>query len=120
MKIECTICSGIKKGIVRYITDIKKIFTKDFITENYYKHLCLSVILAYPCIWYLFESHGLKNTGTFFQLFIGGFGAYWANWIREWFYGKFYGAPWDDTDINMGSYGGILATILLLIINKIY
>jgi hypothetical protein len=111
---ECTICPIIKQNIINYISDTKKVFAPGFVKQNYHKHLGYSVVLTFFAIWFLFEFAHLQDTGIFFQLFLGGFGAYGVNWVREWFYGKFYGAPWDDTDVNMGSYGGIVGTAIFL------
>ncbi len=58
----------------------------------------------------------LADTGLFFQSFIGGFGAGCVNFVREWYYGKYYGAPFDGTDINMGSYGGWLGALVAVFI----
>lgn len=114
--IECTICPIIKQNIINYILDIKKIFTPDFIKQNYYKHLGYSLVLTFFSIWLLFTYAHLGETGNFFITFIGGFGAYCVNWIREWYYGLRYKAPFNQTDANMGSYGGILGAILCLLI----
>jgi len=114
--IECTICPIIKQNIINYVLDIKKIFTPDFVKQNYHKHFGYSIVLTFFSIWLLFLYAHLGDTGVFFQLFIGGFGAYGVNWIREWYYGYRYNAPWDDTDPNMGSYGGIIGALLAILI----
>lgn len=112
---ECSICPILRDNIVRYVTNTKKIFTPDFIKENYYKHLGYSAVLTFFAIWFLFDFAYLGTTGNFFPIFIGGFGAYCVNYIREWYYGKYYGAPWDGVDLDMGSYGGIIGTIIFLL-----
>ncbi len=114
--IECTICPILWNNIKKYLTDTTKIFTKDFITKNYYKHLAYSFVLTIPSIIFLMHYAHLADTGLFFQSFIGGFGAYGVNFVREWYYGKFYGAPWDETDLNFGSYGGILGALVGVLI----
>ena len=113
--IECPICPILRDNIVRYVTNTKKIFTPDFIKENYYKHVLYSAVLTFFAIWFLFDFAHLRDTGTLFPIFIGGFGAYAVNFAREWYYGKFHGAPWDGVDLDMGSYGGIVGTILFLL-----
>ena len=60
----------------------------------------------------------LDDVGVLFQLFVGGFGAYVVNWVREWVRGKLYGIEWDQVDIHMGSYGGILGAAIALAILK--
>jgi hypothetical protein len=113
--IECPICPIIKQNIINYISDIKKIFTPNFVKQNYHKHLGYSAVFTFFAIWFLFQFAHLQDTGILFPLFIGGFGAYCVNWVREWYYGKKYDAPWDDTDPNMGSYGGIIGTAIFLL-----
>lgn len=100
------------KKIKNYFLDIKKIFSPLFIKNNYHKHLFYSFILTIPSIMFLMQYFDLANTGLFFHLFIGGFGAFFVNFIREWYYGKFYNSSWDGTDLNFGSYGGILGALV--------
>jgi len=114
--IEFTIFPIIKKNITNYILNIKKIFTPDFVKQNYHKHVSYSLVLTFFAIWFLFAFAHLGGTGNFFPIFVGGFGAYAVNFLREWYYGKFHDAPWDDTDLNMGSYGGIIGAILFLLL----
>lgn len=111
--IECPICPVVLQHVKEYILDIKEIFTKNFITERYYLHLFLSMFLTIGAVWFLREYAHLDETPYPFQMFIGGFGAYGVNFAREWYYAK-KGAPFSMTDIRMGSYGGVLGTIILL------
>jgi hypothetical protein len=113
---ECSICPILRDNIIRYITNTKKIFTPDFVKQNYHKHFGYSLVLTFFAIWFLFAFAHLGDTGNFFPIFIGGFGAYGVNFAREWYYGYKYDAPWDWTDLNMGSYGGILGASLFLIL----
>ena len=118
--IKCTICKIMWKKIKNYFLDIKKIFSPLFIKNNYHKHLFYSFILTIPSIMFLLQYFDLADTGVFFQIFIGGFGAFFVNFIREWYYGKYHGSAFDGTDINMGSYGGILGAIVAIIIYKLF
>lgn len=113
--IECTICPILWNNIKKYLTDTTKIFSKDFVKQNYHKHLGYSLVLTFFSMWFLLAHAHLADTGMPFQLFVGGFGAYGANFVREWYYSKKYGAPWDFTDLNMGSYGGILGALLAVL-----
>ena len=115
MKITCPICPVIKKNVIGYLTDVKYIFTKDFIPKNYHKHLGYSLVLTIPSILVLIFFFDLDDVGVLFQLFVGGFGAYAVNFLREWYYGKKYNAPWDQVDIHMGSYGGIIGTAVVIL-----
>lgn len=113
---ECSICPILRDNIIRYVTNTKKIFTPDFVKQNYHKHFGYSLVLTFFAIWFLFAYAHLGDTGNFFPIFVGGFGAYAVNFAREWYYGKFHGAPWDNTDLDMGSYGGIIGAILYLLL----
>jgi len=113
--MECPICPILWNNIKSYVLDTTKIFTKAFIKENYYKHLLYSMVLTFFSMWFLLLHADLADTGLAFQLFIGGFGAYCVNFAREWYYGKFHGAPWDPTDLNFGSYGGIIGALLAVL-----
>ena len=113
--IECPICPILKDSISKYLTDTKKIFGPDFVKQNYHKHFGYSLVLTFFSIWLLFLYAHLGDTGNIFPIFIGGFGAYCVNWVREWYYGYRYNAPWDWTDLNMGSYGGIIGTTIFLL-----
>ena len=117
--IECTICPILWNNIKKYLTDTTKIFGKDFVKQNYHKHLCYSLVLTIPSIIFFMYCADLADTGLLFQTFVGGFGAYFVNGVREWYYGKKYNAPWDWTDLNMGSYGGIIGVLVAVLICSI-
>jgi hypothetical protein len=116
MKIQCPICPVIKKNVIAYFTDIKFITTREFVTKAYNKHLFWSLILTVPSIIVLILFFDLDDVGVPFQLFVGGFGAYFVNGVREWVRSKLYGIEWDQVDIHMGSYGGILGALLATLI----
>ena len=110
--IECPICPIMWERFKNYFLDMKKAFTPLFIKNNYHKHLLYSFVLTIPTIMFFIQYADLADTGLFFQLFVGGFGAFGVNFAREWYYGKFHGAPWDGTDLNFGSYGGVLGALV--------
>lgn len=112
--MEITIWPMLRDGVIKFFSDMKFFFTKDFIKENYYKHFIYSLILVIPCIWFAYEFMYLKDTPTWFHVFLGGFGARAVNFVREWYYGVKYKAPWSWEDINFGTYGGILGTIIVI------
>jgi uncharacterized membrane protein YeaQ/YmgE (transglycosylase-associated protein family) len=119
MNITCPICPVIKNNVLGYLTDAKYIFSNKFIPNNYHKHLGYSLVLTIPSILGLIFFFDLDNVGVLFQLFMGGFGAYIVNWLRERHYAKKYNAPWDQVDIHMGSYGGILGAAIAILIYHI-
>lgn len=113
--MECPICPVIWNNIKKYIFDIRKFISKDFIKQNYYKHFLYSLVLTFFSMWFLLPHADLVDTGLAFQLFIGGFGAYGVNFAREWYYTNKYNAPFDFTDLNFGSYGGIIGALLAVL-----
>ena len=115
MFIECPICPIVIQNAKEYVLNTKFFFSPKFISENYYKHFGYSLVLTFFAIWLLFLYAFLGDTGYVFPVFIGGFGAFLVNWMREWYYAKFHDAPWDDIDIHMGSYGGIVGATLFLL-----
>jgi len=101
-----------------FITSTKYFFKKEFTTELYYKHFSYSLVLTLPCIAFLMIFAHLKDTPLLFQCFIGGGGAFTVNWVRElikednakkegWKY------PFDYVDVYFGTYGGIVAAIII-------
>jgi hypothetical protein len=114
--MKVTIWPMLRNGIVKFFSDMKFFFTGDFIKQNYYKHFLYSLILAIPIVWFAFEYMELKDTGIGFTIFLGGFITRTINWLREWYYGSFHEAPWSNEDINFGTYGGIIGTIITILI----
>ena len=114
MKLEdvCPICTTVKDGVLKYLTDTHYLFTAKFITNRYYLHLLCSFVLSFFSIWFLIAFTQLGQTPIWFQLFLGGFGAFGVNFGREMVYEELYGAPFDWTDVNFGSYGGVLGALL--------
>jgi hypothetical protein len=113
--IECPICPIIVQNVKEYVSNTKFFFSPDFVKKRYHKHFSYSLVLTFFSIWFLFSFAHLGDTGNFFPVFVGGFGSFAVNWVREWYYGIKYKAPWDDIDIHMGSYGGIIGAILFLL-----
>jgi hypothetical protein len=80
---ECSICPILRDNIIRYVTNTKKIFTPDFVKQNYHKHFGYSLVLTFFAIWFLFAYAHLGDTGNFFPIFVGGFGAYGVNFLEN-------------------------------------
>lgn len=114
--ITCPICPIILERFKNYFIDMNKVFTPLFVKNNYHKHLGYSFVLTIPTIMFLMKYADLADTGLLFQSFVGGLGAGCVNFVREWYYGKIYNAPYDGTDVNMGSYGGWLGAILAVLV----
>lgn len=114
--VECTICSMIWEKIKNYFMDMTKIFGPLFIKNRYHLHMGLSFLLTVPSILFMMFFMNLDGTGLPFQVFLGGFGAFGVNFIRELIYEEIYKAPYDRTDVNMGSYGGLLGALVAVYI----
>ena len=100
-----------------YISTVKKIFTKEFITERWYLHLLVSFLIGLPVIRFMLKNMHLATTPFLFQLFIGGLLFLIVNALREGFYSTEHEAPFDSVDVIMGSYGGILSALVLSFLN---
>ena len=97
--------------------NFKNIFNKDFFKERRHYHLILSAIIVFAFFDFGQDIKDLQLQYFPFWavLLFGWFFAYGINFAREWYYGKFHGAPWDNTDLDMGSYGGIIGTAIFLL-----
>lgn len=103
----------LRDGIKKFFSDMKFFFSKDFIKQNYHKHFGYSLVLTIPCMWFMLNYMHLADTPFWFHIFIGGFGARGVNFCKEWHHGIKYKAPWSWEDINFGTYGGLLAPVIL-------
>lgn len=111
--MESTFFPMLRDGIIKFFSDLKFFFKKDFIKQNYYKHFVYSLMLTVFCIWFMLNYMHLADTPNWFHIFIGGLGARIVNFAREWYYGIKVKALLSWEDINFGTYGGILAAIIL-------
>ena len=119
IKITCPVCKPVLKGLLKYITDIKYIFTKDFKKENYYKHLGCTFLIFLPFAIIFSFYLDILETPILYQSFIYGLLGWILNFFRENYKYKKYGAPFSFTDINMGSYGGVIIPIFIKLISII-
>ena len=110
-------------GIIYYFTSVKFFFKKEFITQLYWKHFTYSLGLALIPMFILINYFHLGDTPILFQWFVGALSCWVVNWVREnikeakaikegWVY------PYDFLDIIYGSYGGIIATLIIILIMK--
>ena len=108
--------------IINYLTSIKFFFKKEIITELYWKHLVYSFLLALLPLYIITNYFHLNTTPLLFQCFVGGFSCLIVNGVREAIKENqakkikhIY--PFDWIDIYFGSYGGIIAAIVIYLIN---
>lgn len=85
-----------------------------FIEQRYHLHLIGGAITVTPIIWLLIEFDPSFDIGKTGQIIIAGIFGYFIGFCWEWYYGKFYEAPFDYNDIWFTALGSILGTILLL------
>lgn len=106
------------KTMSTFFTSFPQIFFKDFFKERRYLHFSLSIVIVLAS--FIFAYHFMNFDGGPFWVYIlmGWFQGYTMNWAREWYYNykSKYEIPFDYLDIYAGAYGGIIASILYLII----
>jgi hypothetical protein len=110
----CRICPIIRDKIKKYFTDIKKFNSKDYKLKNYNKHFNYSFIIMFVIILLFLNYDVLFHGNIIENTLLSGLLAYFMNYIREWYYRK--KAEFDYTDLNFGSYGGLLAGLLATLI----
>jgi len=108
------------KDLSTYPKDMRLIFTKSFVTENYYKHFGLMFLISavtFPLFYYEFH---LWQTPTLFILFIGGFIGFAIGFVYEWIMAVFYDCLFDMIDVKMTSYGSLLAFLIVVLFVRIF
>lgn len=112
----------LKNGFIKFFTDMQYFTKSEFKTENYNKHFFYSLALTMLCVFVLDIVLELKDASIFGQMYIGFFGARVVNWIREVYLENKYKsnpkAKLSWTDINFGTYGGIIGALLVALIFK--
>jgi len=94
------------------ITNLNFFFKKEFITENFYKHFLLSILILFTGI----RVFDLKGLPTAFILCVGYLAGYAINFTREWYLAKFKGNPFSFSDVIFGGYGGLIGTLIYIIL----
>jgi len=108
------------KDLATYPKDMELIFTKSFVTENYYKHFGLMFIISaviFPLFYYEFH---LWQTPTIFILFIGAFMGFAIGFVYEWYMAVFKDCLFDMIDAKMTSYGSLLAFLIGVLFVRIF
>ena len=104
------------KTILKFFISSPQIFFKDFIKERRYLHFICSILIVLPCLLFGYKYMDLENVPIVFIIFLGAFGAFVINWLREGYYEQYHNAFFDYLDVYAGAYGGIAAAIIYLII----
>lgn len=98
--------------LIPVVTNLQYFLKKEFVTENFYKHFFASMVILFLGIR-IFDLRGLPLP---FILFLGYLGGYIINFSREWYLAKFKGTPFSSTDIIFGGYGGLVGTLIYILL----
>jgi hypothetical protein len=104
--------------MLTFFTSFPQIFFKDFVKERRHLHFSYSIVITLAS--FIFAHFFMKFAGgpILVYLIIGWFEAYTFNWLREAYfeYKSNYEIEFDYLDVYAGAYGGILASIIYLLI----
>jgi hypothetical protein len=106
------------KTMSTFFTSFSDIFFKNFIKERRYLHFFLSIAIVLASFIFAYHFMNFDGGPVWVYLVIGWFQGYTMNWVREWYYNykSKYEIEFDYLDVYAGAYGGIIASILYLII----
>ena len=104
------------QAILSYFTSVKYFFKKEYKSQSYDLHFYYSILIGIPCLFFAFYFMDLNNTPLLFKMFLGGFLLYCVNFAREWYRGLMYKIKEDYVDMYFGSYGGIVASLIVELI----
>lgn len=106
------------KTILSFFTSFPKIFFKDFVKERRHLHFICSFIITFPSFIFAYYFMSFSGGPIWVYLIIGWFEAYMINWLREAYfeYKSDYKIKFDYLDVYAGAYGGILASIIYILI----
>lgn len=104
------------RSVLSFFTSFPQIFFKDFIKERRHLHFTYSLVITFLSLLFAHKFMYFGDVQIWGVLFIAAFEGYVINWLREGHYENKYGAPFDYLDIYAGTYGGIAAAIIYLLI----
>ena len=107
---------GLYNVLIPGINSIPKVFGKNFIKERYYLHFFISLVLTFLSVRLLVTYAHFNDLPTAVKITIGWMGAYAVNFFREWWYGV-KGNKFDYLDIHAGAYGGIIGTVIYILLH---
>jgi len=106
----------IVQAILSYFTSVKYFFKPEYKAQSYDLHFYYSILVGIPCLFFAFHFMDLNSTPLLFKMFLGGFFLYCVNFYREWHRALFHGIKEDFVDMYFGSYGGIVAALIVELI----
>jgi len=101
------------EGIKDYFTSVKYFFKPEFKTKSYNLHFYYSILIGLVLMFGMFWLTPLSTVGILPQCIFGAFIAFGFNYVKEWIWKALYNIEPDFRDIYFGSYGGIVATLLI-------
>lgn len=105
---------AVKKYPSIIVYDFKKFLTDDYYTDKNDLHFMVSFALTSICMILMLLLNVINV--SLFIIFIGWFGAFFFNGIREWFLGLTKRAPFDWSDVRFGGYGGLWSGITVYLV----
>jgi hypothetical protein len=106
----------IQQAILNYFTSVKYFFRPEYKAQSYDLHFYYSILVGIPCGFFAFHFMQLNDTPLLFKLFLGGFFLFGVNFVREWYRVYKFGIKEDFVDVHFGSYGGIVAALIVELI----
>lgn len=97
---------------------ITKVFSKNFIKENYYLHFFISIIISFIVIRFMCVNMYLADTPIWFHILCGWAIGYVSNVVREGYLEDKGKAKFDWNDVHAGAYGGIVGSIIYILITN--
>lgn len=117
--MECPICPHIKNGVIKYVTTAKLFFSKKFITDNYYKHFLLTLLIFTPLSYYINDFTGWDIYDFIpYSMCLGIFG-FTMNFFYEWYMAAYKDCLFDYNDVIFGSYGAIIGAIISIVVSLV-
>ena len=106
------------KTMSTFFTSFPNIFFKTFIKERRYLHFILSLLITLASFIFAHFYMDFSGGPVWVYILIGWFEAYGINWLREGYYNykSKYEIEFDYLDVYAGAYGGILASIIYILI----
>lgn len=109
-------------GLLKFLSGgfkaITKVFSENFFKERYYIHFFVSIIISFVAIRFMCINMYLSDTPSWFQILCGWVIGYVANGVREGYLEDKGKAKFDWNDVHAGAYGGIVGSIIYILINN--
>lgn len=109
---------GLLKFLSGGFTAIPKVFSKNFFKENYYLHFFVTIALVLGIIRLGFLYFRFGDFPIAILILAGWAIGYMINLVREGYLEDTGKAKYDWNDIHAGAYGGIMSSIIYILITN--